>query len=238
MVDDVIPIKSPVGNCYLVTGETPYLVDTNAPRYRARVLAALENSGLKPEGIRYILLTHHHFDHAGNAALLKRLSGAKLAAGQGDAAVIEGKTKPPPPAPISLGGRLLRVLPSSWLERYQDFEPVEVDLLLGDGEVIEELGLEVLEMRGHTEGGVALVDTGKRRAFVGDMVSFFLNRAGPPFLSFSYDKVEILRSIGRLAELDLEYAFPGHGSVIGPGASEKIRDLAEKLEKKWGRVSP
>jgi glyoxylase-like metal-dependent hydrolase (beta-lactamase superfamily II) len=60
-----------------------------------------------------------------------------------------------------------------------------------------------------------------------------MGRVGPPFLSYSHDKDEIQRSIERLTELDLEYAFPGHGKVLGPGAGEKIKELREKLSKKW-----
>lgn len=231
---DIVTVRTPTAVCYLVRGEAPYLVDTNTPKAGKKVMGAITGSGLRPGDIRYILITHYHYDHTGNLAQLKKAGGARVAAGERDAEVIAGRKPPAGPGDISPAGRLLRKLPASLLERYQHFDPCEVDLALRDGDVLEELGLEVLELPGHTEGGVAYYHEEKKLAFIGDMVSNILNRLGPPFLSFSYDKEAILGSMRRLAELDLEYAYPGHGVVIGPGAAEKIGRLADKLASRWG----
>jgi glyoxylase-like metal-dependent hydrolase (beta-lactamase superfamily II) len=232
IASNVIPVGTSMASCYLVLGDNPYLVDTNVPKAKAKILQALAAHGLEPEDLRYILITHHHSDHTGNVAELKRLSGAKVAAGREDARVICGEQPLPGPGKISLMGKLMGVLPSSWLERYQKFDKCEVDLELRDGDRLEELGLEVLALPGHTAGGTAFYNRDGDWAFVGDMVSNIM-RPGPPFLSFSQDKKEILDSIQRLAELDLDYAFPGHGKILGPGAGVKIRELAEKLQRKW-----
>jgi glyoxylase-like metal-dependent hydrolase (beta-lactamase superfamily II) len=231
--DDVILIASMAANCYLVLGEKPYLVDTNTPKAKKKIMEALSDNNLKPEDLQYILITHHHYDHTGSVAELKRLSGAKLAAGKEDAPIIDGSQPQPGPSDLSFMGRLMGKLPDSWIESYQRFDKVDVDRELDDGDILEELGLEVLGLPGHTHGGVAFYDRERKRAFVGDMVAFLMGRIGPPFLSYSNDKDEILRSITRLAELDLEYAYPGHGKIIGPDASGKIGELAAKLTKKW-----
>jgi hydroxyacylglutathione hydrolase len=231
--DDVILIPSMAANCYLVLGEKPYLVDTNVPKVKKKIMEALSDNNLKVEDLQYILITHHHYDHTGSVAELKRLSGAKLAAGKEDAPVIDGSQPQPGPSDLSFIGKLMGRLPDSWIQSYQRFDKVDVDLELEDGDVLEDLGLEVLGLPGHTLGGVGFYDRERKRAFVGDMVAFMMGRVGPPFLSYSHDKDEILRSIERLAELDLEYAFPGHGKILGPGAGEKIKELREKLSKKW-----
>lgn len=231
-VKNVIPVGTTMANCYLVLGDIPYLVDTNVPKARPQIMQKLSEHGLEPEELQYIFITHHHYDHTGNLAELKRLSGAKVAAGESDAAVISGKQPPPGPGKISLSGKLMGMLPASWLDKYQKFETCEVDRELADGDVIEELGLEVLVLPGHTAGGIALYNREGGWAFVGDMVANIM-RPGPPFLSFSESKEDILDSIRRLAELDLDYAFPGHGKILGPGAGAKIRELSEKLSRKW-----
>jgi glyoxylase-like metal-dependent hydrolase (beta-lactamase superfamily II) len=105
---------------------------------------------------------------------------------------------------------------------------------LREGDAVAVVGLEVLELPGHTEGGVAYYWRERKLAFIGDLVSNFFHRPGPPFLSFSYDRKAILESMRRLGALDLDYAYPGHGAVIGPGAAEKIRALAGKLASRWG----
>ena len=231
---EIITIATATANCYLVKGEVPCMVDTNVPKARRKVMAALAAQGLSAGDLKYILITHYHYDHTGNLAELKRLSGARVAAGDRDAAVIRGASPQRGPGDISLAGRLLRRLPASLLEKYQHFDACEVDMDLRDGGAVAELGLEVLELPGHTEGGVAYYSREKTLAFVGDLVSNFFHRPGPPFLSFSYDRKAILESMRRLGALDLDYAYPGHGAVIGPGAAEKIRTLAEKLASRWG----
>lgn len=231
---DMVTVRTPTANCYLVRGEVPYLVDTSTPQARKKLMGTIARSGVKADDIRYILITHYHYDHTGNLAELKKASGAQVAAGVTDAEVIAGRKPPAGPGDISLAGRLLRRIPSAVLEKYQHFDPCEVDLTLREGDVLEELGLEVLELPGHTQGGVAYYHREERSAFIGDMVSNILNRPGPPFLSFSYDKQAILDSMRRVAGLDLEYAYPGHGAVIGPGAARKIGDLADRLASRWG----
>lgn len=229
----VVPIRTTTANCYLVLGAKPYLVDTNTPKAKARIVRALEAKGLKPGDLGFIFVTHHHYDHTGCLAEMKRLSGARVAAGTKDAPVISGAEEPPGPGGISLAGRLLRRLPPSWLESYQRYEKCAVDLELAEGDAIQELGLEVLELPGHTIGGIALYSRSERIAFIGDMVGNIMGRLGPPFLSFSYDKEAILSSMRRLAALDLDFAYPGHGAVIGPNAGVKVRELTERLARKW-----
>jgi glyoxylase-like metal-dependent hydrolase (beta-lactamase superfamily II) len=230
--DDVILISSLAANCYLVLGEKPYLVDTNISKAKKKIIKALSDNNLEPEDLQYILITHHHADHTGSMAELKRLSGAELAAGEKDAPVIDGSQEQPGPGDLNFMGRLMGKLPDSWIQSYQRFDFAEVDLKVKDGDVLGELSLEVLEIPGHTDGGVAFYDRERKRAFVGDMITNIMNRRKPPFLAFSYDMDAIRDSIARLAELDLEYAFPGHGKIIGPGAGEKIKELADKLSHK------
>ena len=59
-------------NCYLLTedGETAVAIDPAQPR----VLEEAEKRGLK---IKYVLLTHGHFDHIGGCAALQR-QGAQI----------------------------------------------------------------------------------------------------------------------------------------------------------------
>jgi glyoxylase-like metal-dependent hydrolase (beta-lactamase superfamily II) len=94
--------------------------------------------------------------------------------------------------------------------------------------MIEEFGLEVLALPGHTAGGVGFLDREGRRAFVGDMVSNLIS-PGMPVLSASDSVEQILSSQELLAGLGLNTVYPGHGSPIEPDAS---RQIAEMLRKK------
>lgn len=230
-MDEIIRVAGQIENCYLVKGEHCFLVDTMNPKARKRLDKAMRERGVKAQGLTHILITHCHFDHTGSLADLKRLSGAKVAAGAGDVPYIEGDRPPEPGSDLNRIGRLLRKLPESWVMGYQKCAAAEVDLSLEGGEILEELGLEAMALPGHTPGGMCFLDRSNRRAFVGDMVSNYLGRIGPPTISASYSLREIEASMRKLVELDLDYMYPGHGRIIGPGASGLV---AAYVRKKFG----
>src|ERR1700750_3214423 len=82
VVDIPLPLEH-IGsvNAWLLRGDPLTLLDTG-PRDDA-ALAALEaglrREGLRIEDIELVLVTHHHLDHVGLAATIKRRSGAVLA---------------------------------------------------------------------------------------------------------------------------------------------------------------
>jgi hydroxyacylglutathione hydrolase len=229
---DVIPIKSMVANAYLMVGDYVALVDTLSGTGYGKIEKALRGKGLEVSNVEYILLTHHHFDHAKNAAKIKKLSGATLIAGTQDAPIIDGTGSSQPPGDLNRLGRFFRRLPKSIFESYQSYERVEVDRKVTGGEVIEELGLEVVAVPGHTSGGVCFLDRERRRAFIGDIVSGQRGKPGMPYLSFSEDIDEIRRSQELIAVLDLDIAYPGHGEVIQPDASKRIAGFVEEQKAK------
>jgi len=230
-MDEIIHIAGQIENCYVVKGDHCYLVDTGVPKARKRIDKALQEHGLKPQDLTHILITHCHFDHVGCLADLKRESGAKIVAGAADVPYIQGEKPPEIGSDLNRLGRFMRKLPKYMLMSYQKCEGAAVDISLGGGETLEELGLEVITLPGHTPGGIGYLDRANRRAFVGDMVSNFFGRIRPPTISYSYSLEEIETSMRRLVELDLDYMYPGHGRVIGPGAS---RLVAEYVKRKFG----
>jgi len=65
--------------CYLLECRDGYLlIDTSYPGCFAPFRKNLERLGLPLSEIRYVLLTHHHDDHAGFAAELVRHSGCRV----------------------------------------------------------------------------------------------------------------------------------------------------------------
>ena len=229
MMEKVIRIAGLVANCWLVKGERLYLVDTNTPQCAKRLRRALESAGVQPGDLSHILITHYHYDHTGNLAWLKRESNAEVMAGAGDAPFIQGDVPATGPSDLNRVGRMLRRLPRGLLESYQRFEPCSVEVSLKEGDVIEELGLEVIELPGHTPGGIGLLDRPNRRLFVGDLVSNYFGRVGGPTISFSCSRQDISSSLRRLAGLEVDYMYPGHGRVIGPQASEQVASYAKKM---------
>jgi metallo-beta-lactamase class B len=56
------------------------LIDGGLPQSAPLIAANIRKLGFRVEDVRYLLINHAHFDHAGGLAELKRLSGATLVA--------------------------------------------------------------------------------------------------------------------------------------------------------------
>jgi metallo-beta-lactamase class B len=98
--------------------------------------------GFKVEDIKYILMSHEHFDHAGGIAKLQRLSGATLVA-SAPAAKAFGSGTPTPDDPQSGINK--------------PFPPASVGRVIGDnGEVrLGNLMLTAMATPGHTPGALS-----------------------------------------------------------------------------------
>ena len=150
-------------NCrvYLVEdGDKLILIDTGLPRSDKKILNELQSLGRKPTEVSTIVFTHHHMDHIGSAAKMKRATGAKTAAHEADSDYIAGNKTPPKPKNL-----MFKVL-SSFVKP----SPVGVDLILKDGDKVGRL--LVIHTPGHSEGSISLLDTDRKTMFVGDSLRF------------------------------------------------------------------
>ncbi len=72
--NSVYSVKLGWTRCYLLKCTGGYLlIDTYYPGYYARFEKKLAKMGIATSDIKYLLLTHHHDDHAGFAAELVRI---------------------------------------------------------------------------------------------------------------------------------------------------------------------
>lgn len=97
----------------------------------------LKHLGLRAADVKILLNSHAHFDHSGGLARLKRDTGARLVASEGDRVSLESGTY--------LGSESLA---------YLNAPPVSVDRIIADGETVQ-LGDTTLTAHltpGHTRG--------------------------------------------------------------------------------------
>ena len=74
----------------LITSEAGHvLIDGDLPESVPQIVANIRLLGFKVEDIKLIVNSHVHFDHAGGIAELQKLSGARVAASQWSADVME-----------------------------------------------------------------------------------------------------------------------------------------------------
>ncbi len=169
------------------------------------LLKEAEKAGIE---IVMILLTHSHWDHIGDLALLKRKSGAPIYVHQLDSENVK--------APGADGLPLiLRV------------EGVEPDGFLTEGQVLEvgKLKLKVIHTPGHSPGGVCfyleeegLLVSGDT-LFQGSIGRLDLPTAQPELMWESLEKLSALPAETRV--------LPGHGAETTIGAEKWLKNAKE-----------
>ncbi len=209
-------------NVYLLLDETLTLVDTGMPRSAGIILEYIRSLGHAPKDLTRILLTHHHVDHVGGLAELKRQTGATALAHPGDAPFIAGEQSPPPPHGIVM--RLLFRVMSIIFHA----EPVPIDMLVEEGHSFDILGgATLIHAPGHTSGSIALHFPSAGLLISGDTINHRDNQLGLPPKPFTKDMEQAIASIHRLVDLDFDVLCPGHGDPIVGGAAEQVRAMLD-----------
>jgi metallo-beta-lactamase class B len=125
---------------YLITSsEGHILIDGGLPSSATPIEASIRKLGLDPKEIRILLTTQAHFDHVGSMAYFKKLSGARVEVMDGDVPALES------------GGKTDYLFGT---DAKFHFEPVKVDRVLKDGDVVTLGGatLKAVRTPGHTPG--------------------------------------------------------------------------------------
>ena len=114
------------------TGDGLILIDTGYLENLYLTVDNIHRLGFDTKDIKYIVLSHGHYDHANGAAALAHLTGAKIFLGRADAPLVTGE-----------------------INHFKTHvRPLEPDVLLDDGDEIR-LGntkITCLSTPGHTDG--------------------------------------------------------------------------------------
>ncbi len=143
--------------------------------------------------LKYIVATHGHWDHTGEMKKLKVLTGAQVCGNDAD----EWMMRDP-------NGMV--IAPPEYIE------PVDIDVHLDDGAVIEAGGMRFRTIRtpGHSSGSICLYEETERILFTGDtLFCGSIGRVDLPTGSMEEISRSILEKIMTLPE-DVRI-YPGHG---------------------------
>ncbi|MCP9494689.1 MAG: MBL fold metallo-hydrolase [Pyrinomonadaceae bacterium MAG19_C2-C3] len=213
------------------------LVDTGLPLQAWRVRAAAEaqfGQGARPSSI---ILTHGHFDHAGNALALAESWDVPIYAHRLEMPYLTGKSDYPPQDP-TVGGALAqmsRVFPVSGY----DFKN-RVQALPDDGTVPGLPEWVYLHTPGHTAGHISLFRERDRVLITGDALATVNQeslvtlttlkrelRCPPAPLTTDWDAAQA--SINRLAALQPSVIAAGHGLPIDETAAARLERFARNF---------
>lgn len=160
------------------------------------------------DSIKTIVITHAHYDHIAHVNEIVRLcDGAAVCIHEADAPGLIDESRC---LAIFFGGRAPGIAP---------------DIVLHDGDRVG--SLRVIHTPGHTPGGICLYDSGAKVLFSGDTVF-----TGGSFGRYDFpggDRVALAASIERLAALDVEGLYPGHGEPVLHGGGRHITAAREAL---------
>lgn len=223
-------------NAYLVGDSRAWvLVDTGLPgRFGTVRAAAAERFGAdsKPAAI---VLTHGHFDHAGNALDAADFWNAPIYAHPLEMPYLSGKSDYPPPDP-TVGGCLAmmsRAMPSKGMDFGGRIQPLPTD-----GSVPHLADWKWRHTPGHSSGHIALWRESDATLLAGDAVATAdfdsyvgtltkkkkLARGGTPF-NCDWDATR--RSVEELAALAPRVVACGHGiPMSGPDVALQLNSFA------------
>lgn len=177
-------------NCYIIKSNRNNGVIIDPGADFNDIMAVLKSHSIN---LKYIVLTHGHFDHVGAVVQLKNATNAKVYLHRLDVEL----TKNPS---LSL---------STFADDYSKFDPFSPDVILEDGYrfSLDELIFHTIHTPGHTKGSCVI--TLEDVMFSGD--TLFKGSVGRTDL-FGGSQSEMSMSAKKLAKIRKDYVvLPGHG---------------------------
>lgn len=199
------------------TGDGLVLIDGALPQSAPQIAANVGKLGFDPLQIKYILLSHAHYDHAGGINALQRYTRAKVVVSEASAVVLRT-------------GMLLEDDPQfAYGPDNTTFPSAKVDSVLLDGETLEvgEVVFTAIYTPGHTEGSTTWTWESCALGECQDVVyADSLTAVSAPGFSFaaSGNATQLTESAGRIAELDCDILLSPHPFFFGMHDKLERRD--------------
>ena len=174
---------------------------------------------LSPEDIKFCILTHAHYDHAGGGNQLKKRGVKFISIRETAESVSAGDER--------CCGYLY----------HKVFTPFEVDQVVRDGEKINVLGLEiqVIHVPGHSMGCTAYSFQwdGKHVMVSGDLIGTLLGGDFGWSGSIDFDKKTYTESLRKFSKIDSDIMLPGHGLIYFHKPRRRVEEAFNAALMQW-----
>jgi glyoxylase-like metal-dependent hydrolase (beta-lactamase superfamily II) len=240
-------------NAWLLRGDPLTLIDTGPLGDAALTAleAGLRREGLRVEDVELVLATHHHLDHVGLAATIKRRSAATVAVLDRTADYVAGYA-----AQVEADRRFARALMTHhgvpeqlvadtdelWDYIRAGSEDFAADVRLADGDRVRAGGrtLRVVARPGHSTTDTVFVDERDAVAFVGDhllaTISSNTEICAPERAQDgrARSRLRYLESLERTRAMPLARLLTGHGAPVTEHrrlVQARLRDHRRRCER-------
>jgi glyoxylase-like metal-dependent hydrolase (beta-lactamase superfamily II) len=192
MIQFCVPLGAINANCYILAdNESKEAIVIDPGDFTDELKKVLTDGEIKK--VKYILLTHGHYDHILGVYDLQQYTGAQVGINRNDARCLESE------------------LDSGAGHRFKEVQKsLTADFYLEDGMslIFGETGLTVLFTPGHTPGGVCFICESEKKIFSGD--TLFYHTIGRTDLPGG-NMADMKNSLRRIIDLKGDYSvFPGH----------------------------
>jgi glyoxylase-like metal-dependent hydrolase (beta-lactamase superfamily II) len=217
-------------NVFLVRdGNEGALVDSgfsDDESYKARI------EWLRGVNVRYIILTHHHYDHSSGAHRLREATGAQVVVHRAEEKLLLTPESETGDMDIPEDQKEAREQAKKWRAEAAKAVP---DVRVEDGDVLEvgSLRLRCVHTPGHTDGHLCLLLEGEGVLFAGDNVLGVGTAAIPP--PPHGDMAEYIRSLRKMQALDAKLMCTGHGPAVKE-PNRKIQELIDHRQQREDQI--
>ena len=225
-------------NVVLLADERMAVVDTGISGNGEAIVSYIRKIGRSPSDLRWIIVTHFHFDHSGSAAELHELTGARIVAHKDE-------TEPCPDGTLLLRKGNEGESPPTWYRWAQRvagggggprppreprrFPDTPVHETVEHGDVVPCMaGLQIIHSPGHTPGSISPLLTGPRALFLGDSVLNNIDRLSRPLMWDRSKRRQLDASLHALRDLEADLACFGHGPPLSEDVMTRVRGLTDR----------
>lgn len=219
----VYRLVGPGCNVYLIKGQSGCIMVDSSFGLAGKKLLRRTEMAMGGKQLQALVLTHTHFDHAGNAALLKKHFKLNIVVHEEEALYLKKGISPLPRGTQFYNKAVMNVVRRVNVP-FQHFEAVRGDIVLNERYDFSESGLNsyVIPTPGHTKGSLSVV-VDNTIALVGDtLVGYVLGHNYPAFADLPD---QFAASWAALLDTGCKIFLPTHG---GPIKREELQFLLDK----------
>ncbi len=179
----------------VVIGQSAVLIDAGCGGDPSVLMDNISSCGIRPEQIKYLLITHCHIDHTGGASAVKKRTGCQAVAHRLDAVYLEKGDN--------------TVTAAEWYGRHIEPFAVERKLTAEQEEIqLEDRPIIARHMPGHSPGSVIyqIESDGKNVIFAQDV-------HGPLHPVLKSDQDDYIDSLHKLLALNADILCEGHFGI-------------------------